>query len=82
MVASSISGAALPLTIAFVHDSSSTSTRLVEQEGDHRLDLGEEAHALLDQRGDRREDVARGLAAGEERAWRASRNSSTVSARR
>ena len=37
---------------------------LVEQERDHRLDLGEDAHALLHQRRDRGEGVERGLARG------------------
>ena len=38
--------------------------RLVEQEGDHRLDLGEHAHALLHQRGDGGEGVEGGLDRG------------------
>ena len=59
MVAASISGAALPFTIAFVHDAVVALELVVEEEGDHRLDLGEQAHALLHQLGERLERRAR-----------------------
>ena len=48
--AASISGAALPFTIAFVHDVVVALGLVVEEERDHRLDLAEQAHALLHQR--------------------------------
>ena len=54
--------------MAFVQDVVVDLDRFVEEEGDHRLHLGEQAHPLLHERGDRLEHRQCRVSPGEERS--------------